>query len=708
MGLSSFGIQHSAARPIQLDEAVSDYAKVQAKFQVLEAPRQFGNQGNFRVAVKLLSAEISAQEIGFSARGEIRGGDEIAQVKTGSEYRCLLALRPTAKGDRAGFSGHCKGELQLEREANQVNAIVTGVRVAFLENARGVSQDAKGLVAGLAIGDTSMLSDQLKINMKTVSLTHLTAVSGANCAIVLAMVYLLVRKLGGDRWVRLVVGLATLVAYVLLVGAQPSVLRAGVMAAAVLIAISLGRKTAPLSALALAILVLLIADPWLAVDFGFALSVAATAGLLILTEPIARRLAERMPRWLAISIAVAVAAQIFCLPVLLQLQSGLATYSLPANLIAEPMVAPVTVLGILAVIFAVPFPWLAQLLSFTASLGTAVIAWVANHFSSLPRETMSWPAGLAGTVAATAVILGFVLWLRAEPNRLRSLGITTLTVVSAVSLGFLAFNEVRLATWPMPNWNIVACDVGQGDSMVLKSGNLIAVIDVGKDDKAVDACLTELGVTEIDLLVLTHFDMDHVGGIRGALEGRSVKTVLVSPFKDERWGATGTTKYLAGTAAKIIAVEKGVSGTFGDVTWQVISPLRAASGAEDSNDASVVMLWKSSAFNLLTMADIGERGQMRMSSGESWWQDLSGQSIPLVLKVSHHGSADQYPELIEALNPDLSLISVGKDNSYGHPTRRTLGLLERAGSKIYRTDALGSIAISVKEGGLAIANSPHG
>ena len=681
LGACSFGIQYSAARPVQLDNAVSEFSTVLASFEVLEQPREYSRQNSFRVSIKLLGANISDQDLTFSARGELSGGRELSGLTPRSQHRCLLELRPTRPGERAGFEARCKSDLKQISSAPESNKFIADVRKAFLVNTRGVSQDSRGLVAGLAIGDTSLISSKLQMDMKAVSLTHLTAVSGANCAIVLAMAFLIVRKFGGNRWMRLGVGLGTLVAYASLVGAQPSVLRAAVMAAAVLIGISIGRKSAPLNALGLAVLVLLVADPWLAVDFGFALSAAATAGLLILTQPIAAKLSQRLPRWLAVSIAVALAAQIFCLPILLQLQDGLSTYSLPANLLAESLVAPITVLGILAVVFAVPAPWIAQLCSFTASLASQLIVWIASYFAGLPFESLSWPTGLAGAITAVAVILGFVLWLNSEPTNLRNLGISALALIAAVSIGSIAFTQIRAAAWPMRDWSVIACDVGQGDAIVIKSQGAIALIDVGKEDKPIDNCLTRLGIRKIDLLVLTHFDMDHVGGIRGALEGREISLVLVSPFKDERWGATGTNIYLAQSGAETLLAETGLNGSLGEFDWQVLSPERAAIGAEDSNDASIVMLWRGRYLNLLTMADLGERGQMRMTSGESWWQDPVIHSVPLVLKVSHHGSADQYPELIEALRPDVGLISVGKDNSYGHPTLRTLGLLSGWGQR---------------------------
>lgn len=708
LGVVSFGLQYKAARPSLLITAVQNFQKTEVSFELLDEPRKFAMSQNYWASIKLLAAGVAGEATELSARGLIRGDVKLKSLQRGAKYQCLMSLSPTASGEREGFKGSCQNSPVLVAPPRAQNFMVSQLRSAFMKNLRGVDANSAGLVAGLAIGDVSKLHQNLIDDMKLVSLTHLTAVSGANCAIVLAMFYLLVRKLGGGRWWRLGIGLLALIGYVQLVGAQPSVLRAAVMAAGVLVGISLGRKTSPSSALAVSVIVLLIADPWLATDFGFALSVAATIGLLVLTQPLTTRLQKYMPTWLAIAVGVALSAQILCLPILLQLQAGLSTYALPANVLAEPLVAPVTILGILACLVAWIFPPAAWGLTFLASEATWLISKIANYFASQENVTLSWPTGTPGAIVAICVVLGFLLWFKSEPTRLRNLGITGLSVIAAASIGSIGFNLVRNANWPLQDWQIVACDVGQGDAMVVRSRGQVAVIDVGRENRPVDECLRKLDVRRIDLLVLTHFDIDHIGGLSGALADRTVGLALVSPFKDERWGATGTNILLNKEGVQIIGVEQGMSGTLGDFEWQVLNPNHAAAGAEDSNDASVAMLWQAPKFNLITMADLGEKGQMRMSAHLDWWQDPVLQSKPLVLKVSHHGSADQFAELIEYLKPDLSLISVGQRNSYGHPTLRTLKLLENVGSKIERTDELGSIAVAWREGSLVTANAPHG
>lgn len=704
LGLSSFYIQSQASVPIELDEAVSEFQTRDSYFEVIGQPSKFGFDSNYSVSIKLIST--SGQTI--RARGQLSGSPEIAKFIAGETYLAKLKFRPARNGTRQGFEATIGSGLEQVRSSGGLSLLASNLRKSYLNEAGGVSPNAIGLVAGLAIGDTSLVDAELLEQMKTLSLTHLTAVSGANCAIIIGMVYLVLAKLGAGRGLRTVLSILALVGYVAIVGAQPSVLRAAFMSAVVLIAVSIGRRATASSAFGLAVLILLIADPWLATDYGFALSVFATAGILLLAPEIYTRLKSRLPKWLALGLSVTISAQLMCLPVLLQLQAGLATYSVLANLLAEPLVAPVTILGILACLVAWFAPWLAFCLSFLASCGTWWIAFLAAQLSSLPMTTIGWPKGWFGVVAAVALAVAALLWLRAQTLRLRWLGALTLLAVMSITIGSSGAAIVKTGLWPGADWSVVACDVGQGDALVIKSENQIALVDVGKDRKLIDGCLTRLGITRIDLLVLTHFDLDHVGGLPGALDGRQVVRALISPFDDERWAASASKAALERSGALSSFGQIGVRGLLGRFEWKVLSPEPSASGSEDSNDASIVILWQSPALNLLTMADLGEHGQMRVTAGSDAWLGQGLDAVPLVLKVSHHGSADQYPELIESLGVDLALISVGSDNSYGHPTLRTLNLLEKTGARIFRTDQNGDLAVSIAGAVLGVSVSGHG
>jgi len=579
---------------------------------------------------------------------------------------------------------------------------IQSIRTAFAKANLGVSADAQALVAGLSIGDDSKLAEPTALAMQTVGLSHLTAVSGANCAIVIALVYVALKRLTLSRKIRAALASVALVFYVLLVGPEPSVLRAATMALVVLWSVAVGRQNSALSALGACVLILLVADPKLSSSLGFALSVSATVGILVLAPKVSDYLAKKLPPWIAIPIAVSFSAQIACWPVLLIIQEGVSTYSLIANLLVEPLVAPITILGLLACLLSIPLQLFAQIICWLASCFSWLIAAVANFFDDQPISTLFWPGGLIGVIAACIVVALIVYFFRSADPRHRRLAFLGIMAIGAGFFGSNTAVVTRTVTWSRAEWNVVACDVGQGDALVIRDAGVVALIDVGKAPKQVDKCLDQLGINRIDLLVLTHYDFDHVGGLDGALAGRRVGAALLTAFKDDRPAKLAVDQALRGWGIPIHRASIGQRGSLGGLQWRVLNADGTGVQAEDSNDASTVMHFSGSEFDLLAMADSGERAQQRVSRNLGSWEK---KKTPLILKVSHHGSADQYAEFIESLKPSISIVSVGEKNSYGHPTDRTLALLRRVGSNVLRTDLLGSIAIDTSttlEGQIAV------
>ncbi len=578
--------------------------------------------------------------------------------------------------------------------------LVEELRARFLFLLTGVTDDSAGLVAGLAIGERGLISQTLSENMKELSLTHLVAVSGANLAIVAAAVFMLASVTGVSRFWRFFLAYLAIALYILLVGPESSVLRAGAMAAFVMASWWLGRKVNPLIPLSWAVILLLLIDPALAVDFGFALSVFATLGLLILAAALHLRLEPRLGTWLSLGVSASLAAQLYTMPVLLALQPSIPLYSVLANLAVEAVVAPVTVLGILAVIATPVLPQLTSLLTWFASLGTWWIEVVSNHLARLPMTRIPMLPGDLGIFFTVLLVIGVSLVLVSKSPNLRMLGFV-FAALFLVPIGWVASDLVRHSNFHQ-GWQVLNCDVGQGDALLLRDGGEVALIDVGREDAPIDNCLDDLGIRHIDLLVLTHFDADHVGGIAGALEGRSVGLALLSGFDDDRPLVKLVSDVLSVSAQRVEIGYSGVTESLGSASWRVLAPSFAANEAEDSNDASVVVLFEMTGFNVLTLGDLGERGQLRLV--RNYWPVLFElRQMPLILKVAHHGSKDQSNELHELVQPDVALISVGKDNDYGHPSRNLLAILADAKARTLRTDLLGPISIRVEAGKLVAA-----
>lgn len=653
-----------------------------------------GATPRFRSKITLVEPE------GFSGfHGSLSSGDQLSGVVPGDRVRMVLSLRPAFRSDE-NFSASLKHVSKIQK-SNNVDYLAS-IRASFLASLNGVTPDAAALVAGLAIGDDSKLSEQTKNDFKVVSLTHLSAVSGANCAIVLAGVALLLNLLPVKRIVRLGLSFGAIFLYLGLVGPEPSVLRASVMVAVVLVGWSLGRRVHPLDAISLSIILLLIYEPTLSLDYGFALSVLATLGLLVLAPRLVEHFEKRMPTWLAVVLSVSIAAQIACLPVLLVLQPKIPVYSVLANILAEPLVAPITVLGLIACLISPMLPALASALSYCASLLSWCIVFIGNSLASAPASSINWFAGSLGIVLGILMAAGIWIYLVTKNSPLKNIAGTVVVLIGFVFITQTSSFAFQRGNFYAGEFTLVNCDVGQGDALVIRSGGEVAVVDVGREDPAIDSCLTDLNISKIDLLVLTHFDMDHVGGVVGAVTGRSVSKALLTSFVDRRPGAEFVQNVLAAQSIETILAEKDMTGQLGSFNWQVLSPHRGGSEASDSNDGSVSMVWEDDQMVLYTLADLGERAQLRIGAESSNLLTREYGSKVVVVKVAHHGSGDQAFEFYEAIRPDLALISVGQNNSYGHPTRRTLDLLERSGAQVLRTDEMGALGVIEGESGLSI------
>ena len=685
-------------QPASLQTLLEKRETVTVQAKVVEAPKKdkgFAGQAKFSVKIQVQSDGPLASRI-----GSLSGDYEVSEFMVGSSIRAVITVRPAFRSDES-FSSNLK--VLLDSSSVKQFDPLGDTRAAFLANLSGVSADSAALVAGLTIGDDSKLSSEALENLKVVSLTHLSAVSGTNCAIVLAGAALLLNLLPIRRSIRLSLSFGVIFAYLGLVGPEPSVLRASVMVAAVLVGYLLGRRVPPLEALSIAVVLLLVYQPSLSMDFGFALSALATWGLLVLAPKLVEVLQRKIPLWLAVVVSVSLSAQIACLPVLLLLQPSIPVYSIFANVMAEPLVAPITVIGLIACLVSPFLPLLASSLCLIASYPAAVILYVAERFANAPSASISWVGGTLGIGLAIAIVALIWMYLSSSKAGIRR---TAAGVVACILLSLFAHSSslaVKGSAFYKSDYSIINCDVGQGDALVIRSQGKVAVIDVGREDPAIDSCLTGLGIPKIDLLVLTHYDMDHVGGVLGAVTGREVVTALVTPFKDARPGANMAQEILESKGVALIEVEKGMRGQLGDYSWLVLAPSRRATDADNSNDASTSMYWENNNVALFTLADSGERAQLRMGADHKALVESGFGSKMVIVKVAHHGSGDQAPELYEAIDADIALISVGRDNSYGHPTKRTLDTLAFSGTKVLRTDEMGAIGIAETDSGLEVS-----
>lgn len=342
----------------------------------------------------------------------VRGDPSWSVVAVGARVVVTGRLRPADPGEREVAQLVPLRAPEVQAPPHGPVAGADALRSALMDVTDDLSPQARALVPGVAVGDVTRLPDDLDTAMRTVGLTHVTAVSGGHFAIVVATLSGLCALLGLGRWARLAVLAPATAGFVLLVRPDPSVVRSAGMCAVALAGTALGRSARAVPALGASVLVLLVADPWLARAFGFVLSVAATAGIVLLSGPLARRLSAWLPRHLALVLAVPVAAQAACGPVLVLLSPAVSLWSVPANLVADPALAPATVLGVLATLLAPVWPAAAHVLACAAGCATWWIARVATVAAGLPGASVPWTGGLlgAGLLAVATVAAGAALW----------------------------------------------------------------------------------------------------------------------------------------------------------------------------------------------------------------------------------------------------------------------------------------------------------
>jgi competence protein ComEC len=574
-----------------------------------------------------------------------------------------------------------------------VQTAAGGIRAGLRDAAAVLPEGPRGLLPGLVDGDVSGLDPQLAADFKTAGLTHLTAVSGTNVAIVTGAVLLSLRALTlGPRASAVAAGV-TLAGFVVLARPSPSVLRAAVMGAIALLALATGRPRSALPALGAALLVLVFVSPPLARDPGFALSVLATAGLILLAPGWAAWLrSRRVPPGVAEALAVPAAATVATAPVIAAISGTVSLASIPANLLAEPAVAPATVLGVLAAVVSPASADVARWLAWLAGVPVGWLVEVGTRAAHVPLAALPWPGGVTG---AAALVLGVVLampLLRWRPGRRVAL--------AAVAGAAVVLVPVRAVTpgWPPPGWLFVACSVGQGDALVVAAGAGTAmVVDVGPEPGAVDGCLRRLGVRSVPLVVLTHLHADHVAGLAAVLHGRSVGELDVGPSREPAFGWREVEQDARRYGVPVRTASVGERREIDGLTVDVLAPARPFHGTRsDPNNSSVVLRVATGGGRILLLT-----GDVEVEAQEALLR--SGVDLRAdVLKVPHHGSAYQSPAFLRAVHASVGVISVGRDNDYGHPAPALLHELDRLGIRAERTDLAGDVAVTQRDGRLSV------
>jgi competence protein ComEC len=519
LGITCGGLATASQTAIRDHPAITtltrERATVPVDLVITDDPRLLRDGRGYLIAADL----VQVPDISLNMRVTLLGADKNwAGLLPGQRVHTVAKFAPPRGGDLRAATLSVTGAPQLGGQPPWYQRATGSLRAGLQQASTSVSGLAGGLLPGLVIGDTSRLDPALADDFRATGMTHLVAVSGANCAILLGCVLFLARCCRAGPRVTTFLGALALIGFVLLARPSPSVLRAAAMGAIGLIGLASGRPRAAVPALAAGVFVLVIVDPELAGDMGFALSVTATAGLLLLAPRWRDALHYRgVPRGLAESLVVPAAAQVACGPLIAMLSASVSLVAIPANLLAGPAVAPATLLGVIAAVLSPLWPDGASMLAWLAGWAARWLVLVAEWGARVPAGVVPWPGGVAG-----GLLLGSATVLLFYAGRFPRLRRLMIIVLLGVTLGVV---PVKLVTtgWPPPGWLLAACDVGQGDALALSvSPGAAVVVDAGPDPDLADACLDRLGIRSIPMLVISHYHADHINGLPGVLRGRKV------------------------------------------------------------------------------------------------------------------------------------------------------------------------------------------
>ena len=600
-------------------------------------------------------------------------------------------------------------------------AVLAGLRGTLLGGLTAVIPEPEAaLGAGILLGVRSSIAPEVSDAFATAGLTHVVAISGWNIAIVVALVGTLLRPLerrAGGRWMTAAIASVTVVAYVLLTGASPSVVRAALMAGALLVGRFSGSRAHASSALGLAALVMLLAAPSVLWDVGFQLSLLATAGLIWYGRPIETRLG-RWPAWLREPVALTMAAQLTTLPVVLVNFERVSVVAPLANVLVVPLVPMVMLFSATAAVLGI----IAEAAGRTVA--GDVVGWIAGGPPWLLLRAMIELGGLAASVPGASVpvtvpaslavawlpILAIATWAlrdrdaradeREVPNEAMTGALTGLAAIvrprNACLVMIAVLLVITLASRPDGRLHVTALDIGQGDAILVEApSGATMLVDGGPDP---ELTLRRLGgalpfhVRRIDLLLVSHPHQDHVGGLVDVLDRFRVGAVVEAgiPFANPAYerlrgdAARASIPVLGARAGQTLALDAHTS-------LEILYPSPADATAPlpegDINNGSIVAVLRHGGFAALLTGDAEAPVEEALVS--------RGQLPPVdVLKVGHHGSTSSTTTaLLDATRPGLAVISAGVDNEYGHPAPQTLQALARPGLVTLRTDLDGDFEI---------------
>lgn len=618
------------------------------------------------------------------------------QISPGDAVTVELSLQDSAAGgDYYGYTqgvyltGYGRGEPEVVPAEFSLRYLPRYIAHALSRSVtRCFPEDVQGYAAALIVGDRSGLSLAEKTTLQQSGIYHTLALSGMHMTVLVSMLSFL-RK---SRH-RAILGIPLCIGFTLVTGCSPSVVRACVMECCVLLDRALSRESDWATSLSLSGVLLMAENPWCILNWGLQLSFLSVLGIHLLAYPLCKRLMQqRKPhlRYRVVgrvlqNLSISLSAVVFTLPLMGLYFGSISLVSPVTNLLTASIVSLCFAMSLPAGLVGIFLPGVGGVMGWVIGWGYRYVMTVSTLMAHVPFATLYTATGY-GIAGAILVYLMLLVLVLTKAGQLRSISLCCGVIGLCV-----CFLLVRMdAATP----SFTALDVGQGQSLLLETGGGSVLIDCGGNegntgDLAADH-LTARGISRVRLLILTHYDEDHAGGVPELLERMPVDVILMPDIPDENRAAIEAAAKKTDT--NLYPVSEDLEATIGNTRLTVYGPVSPSSGG---NEACLSIYAALPEFSVLVTGDL---------SSDSETELLRGQSVPQadLLVAGHHGSKYSTSSLLlRKIAPKAVVISVG-ENSYGHPAGETLSRIQAAGATILRTDQMGTIRCIGAEDGIRV------
>ena len=595
------------------------------------------------------------------------------------------------------------------------------------------------LLIGLLLGDDDNIDDDIEESFKISSLSHILAVSGMQVTYIITAMYFIFNNLLGKRKTKIVI-IIILIFYTILTGFSPSIVRASIMGILIMGAGLFYRKNNIWNSIAISLLLMLIYNPFLITNVGLQLSYLGTIGIILLNKTflrifnkirfekyiLNRKIINIVSKIIEI-LTVTISASIAVFPIMLYNFNLFGTYFLITNLLASIIIGPITIFGTVIVIISFVFLKIGKLLSVILEISLNILVLVSN-FSKLPFSKIYITTPKISMIIIYYVLIIFFNYICKIYNN-RNLSLTQIRFRNLIALykykikeiynnkksrkKFISILILIVFCFNIYNFFIIKrelkiyfVDVGQGDSTFIVTpknetilidggGSLGTDFDVG--ESTLLPYILDRGYKKIDLMFVSHFDQDHIGGLFKILEELKVEKVCISKQEEDSENYQKFLNIVKEKNIQVLVVKIGDKivldkNLYFDILW----PKDKQIEENKLNNNAIVMKLNYNNFSMLFTGDIEKKAEEEILETYKNSKILESD----ILKVAHHGSkTSTTDEFLSRVKPKIALIGVGKDNMFGHPSNTTIEKLENMGIKIYRTDLNGEISICVNDKG---------